>query len=329
MCLIFVNVLNARVIYNTECNSNSEVLNTLKGYYQAALMQNQEVDKRKLENLSIYSKKVSNVANESNLCVYYIDPSDLGLKVQSSNLYFFSDNTYLFPTVLTVKDGIDMKAYMFSKLEKFSFDDYKGIKIKTNDSNAKSNNKIVLFLSLECPHCANVYSYLHYYLIQARNNISALKNEIAPFDLIVFLSSNDVNKVKFFKALHDSDLDIGNILFDYYNNQDLMRSNADKVIRHYYDTYLKQSESFKSSDDVISFAQKANISDMNSEFNRLETNGVPVIFINNKPVIGANTSVINLLLKEDSIADLEEINNIINSYNEQIKKESESKSNQE
>jgi hypothetical protein len=207
-------------------------------------------------------------------------------------------------------------------LEKISFDSYKGIRI--DEGNKRSDNEIVLFLSLECPHCASLYSSLYYYLMQIKKNIPELSNSIKDFNFFVFLTSKDVNKVKFFKGLQDKGINIGTILFDFFNNQNLMLGNADSVINYYFTNYLSKAGDFKSLNDVENIVKKAEVNTMMNEFNRLGVDATPVSFINNQPIVGADISVINVLLKESGIADLSEIDRALQEYNKKLQEQKQS-----
>ena len=317
-------VANARVIYSSECNSNTIVLNTLKQYYNAALSQAQgvQIDKRKLDTLQIYSKRVNYGGRGSNLCVFYIDPFDLNLnKFNSSQLYFFSDGSFLFPTVLDTSSGMDLKSYMFSKLEKFTFDSYKGIKI--DEGNKRNDDEIVMFLSLECPHCANLYNYLYYYLIQTKKTITDTNLGIKDFNFYIFLTSSNIEKVKLFKGLQDNNINIGTILFDYYGNKNLMLGDANTLIDYYYNNYLNKIDKFKSINDLRALVKKAEVNNMVNEFNRLNIDATPITFINNQPVIGADMSVISVLLKEANIADLNTIDSALKEYSKKMQQQQE------
>lgn len=275
---LFIVPVNSEMVKSNECKINQSI----KDYYAGLLvamtsnMKNFKIDKDKT---AIYSTKI-----KKDLCLYYMDPEELHLNIDSSRFFIFmnTDEGYMYPYIIDANKQIDLNSYYQAKLIKLdnSIDYTKGIEIYNN---GKSDNNIVIFLSTECPYCAMLYKTLY-------SNFKELKGVDA--NVYLFLMSADENKVKLFTSYADkhNGLDLAEVLFNYFNDNALSSGASDLQAKY---KELKKIDYTNFSDVKV----KA----MRNEFEKLGASGVPVTIINNKLISGANLPLINVLLKDEEI----------------------------
>lgn len=283
-----------KLLYYTECTPD----NNIKDYYKQILSSDKfQIPEEKLKKIDIYSKKVT-----ENLCIYYIDNQMYNLQ-DSEMFYLFSDGKYVYPSVVDLNNNVELKSLMRTKLEKYNMDHSSGISLY----NKTSDNNVGIFLSLECPYCGYMYQFIVNYFDFAENQNIPVNGDIG-----VFLMSNDTAKTEFFTKLANTDKNLfKEILYDYFSNQ--LFKNTTEQLKERYSEYLEKVDLSK---DV-----SKEVKNMFETFNKLNVRGTPATVINGRLIVGANMGLFSYVLKEEKIADIEEITNKMKEYNAKVQAE--------
>ena len=160
---LFVAPINAEMVKSKECKVNKDVYDYYTGLITAMTS---NMKSFKVDKITVYSTKI-----KKDLCLYYIDPSELHLRIEPSRFFMFTnaDEGYMYPYIIDTNKQIDLNGYYQAKLIKLDSLDYsKGIEIYKN---GKSENNIAIFLSTECPYCAMLYKTLYNNFKESNKNI--------------------------------------------------------------------------------------------------------------------------------------------------------------
>ena len=281
-------------MYYNECTPS----NDLKEYYKQILSSDKfKVSEDRIKKLDVYSKKV----NET-LCMYYIDAQSFNID-SPEMFYLFADNNYIYPSVVDLKNNIELKSLMKTKIEKFNIDYSAGVKMFNNTS----DNNMAVFLSLECPYCGYLYQFLTTYFQFAQTQNLQLNTDVR-----LFLMSNDPSKTEFFTKVAKADTDLfTELLYDYFSNQKFKES-GEQIKKE----YAEKVKDLNLPSDVNSTTKN-----MLTEFNKLNTNGTPVTIINGKMIVGANLGLLSYILKTEKITDIDEITKKMKEHNEKVNKQ--------
>ena len=280
LLLLSLNINAQELLKYKECN-NPKISNDYYTGVILALTFNNP-DYKVPAAIETYSKKI-----DKNICMYYLNPTDLNLDIDLSQLIIFSDNKkYIYNSILDVTNGTNLNKYYKAKLYKYNFDYKDGIYFnKVNNS----KHNIALFLNLECPYSSDFYK-LFYKLYN--NN----KNNFKDINVILYLYDYNLNNLKPIishalknNLLESSSEDFNKLLYNYYSISSLSSSDLNKIFNVKYDNENKVNEY---------------INKISSIYKSMNIKGTPGILINSIFIEEEDLGILNKIFKEELNLDL-------------------------